>query len=144
MNTESRLAPNPKMTSRTPHRKVLLLDDDENFNDALTDYLSSHRYDVVKAYNGVEGVREVMDSDFDVIICDMMMPKLAGDMFYIAVQRIKPYLNRRFIFITGHPTNPEISDFLRKNEPILFEKPFKLDLLIEAIESFEDEPHGKN
>ena len=125
-------------------RKVLLLEDDEMFNEVLTEYLRSHSYEVVKARNGVEGVREIMASDFGVIICDIMMPNLPGDMFYLAVQRIKPYLNRRFIFITGHRANPKISAFLDTVESLMFEKPFQLDLLIEAIGSVESAPHGKN
>ena len=141
---EGKIVTNPEDFTKASPRKVLLLEDDQSFNDALTEHLRSHSYEVVRARNGVEGVREIMASDFGVIICDIMMPNLAGDMFYLAVQRIKPYLNQRFIFITGHRANPKISEFLEKIEAMLFEKPFQLDLLVEAIKSVVGETHGKN
>jgi DNA-binding response OmpR family regulator len=145
MNTEvsTRIKIAEDFTSQSP-RKVLLLEDDETFTSALTEFLNSHAYEVVKARNGVEGVREIMASDFGVIICDVMMPSLPGDMFYLAVKRIKPYLNARFIFITGHMANPKISGFLEATEALLFEKPFQLEQLMDAIRKVDGSLHGKN
>ena len=42
------------------------------------------------AERGVEGVHEVLASEFDAILCDMQMPTLPGDMFYRAVERMRP------------------------------------------------------
>ena len=83
--------------------------------------------------NGVEGVREIMAMDFDVIICDMMMPKLPGDMFYLAVERTKPELCDRFIFITGYADNPKVSQFLSKTKSQVLIKPVNIEDLIQAI-----------
>jgi DNA-binding response OmpR family regulator len=117
---------------RRPH-KVLLVEDDDQFEQMLKDFLESHSFDVVAVRNGAEGVREVMSSDFSVIVCDMMMPKLPGDMFYRAVQSAKPHLCDRFVFITGHRGDAKINEFLKKIDGTMLPKPFHVDDLIETI-----------
>lgn len=114
-------------------KSILLLDDDVDLADTLKALLESRNYIVTTVGNGVEGVKEIMAMDFDVIMCDMMMPKMAGDMFYTAVERTKPHLLRRFVFITANSDDPKVMEFLRSTEcPVLY-KPVMLDELIRAI-----------
>jgi DNA-binding response OmpR family regulator len=119
--------------SGTQTKRVLLLEDDEMFKGIIREFLESHFYEVVAVNNGVEGVRAVLQDEFDIIICDMMMPKLPGDMFYVAVERMRPHLCRRFIFITGHRGNPKINDFIKQVKGMMLAKPFHMDDLLEAI-----------
>jgi len=114
-------------------KRVLLLEDDEMFKNIIKDFLESNFYSVTAVTNGAEGVRAVIKDEFDIIICDMMMPKVPGDMFYIAVERMRPHLCRRFIFITGHRGNPKINDFIKQVRGTMLTKPFHMDDLIEAI-----------
>ncbi len=114
-------------------KRVLLLEDDEMLKEAIKEYLKSNFYEVVAVSNGAEGVRAVLKHDFDVIVCDMMMPKLPGDMFYTAVERMRPHLCRRFIFITGHQGNQKINEFIKQVRGTMLAKPFRMDDLIEAI-----------
>src|SRR5215210_4141579 len=83
-------------------RRILLLDDDVLLADTLQHSLEERNFIVTSVTNGVEGVREIVETDFDVIICDLLMPKMAGDIFFKAVEHTKPHLCSRFIFITGH------------------------------------------
>ena len=114
-------------------RRVLLLEDDEMFKNIIKEFLESNLYDVVAVANGAEGVRAVLKEGFDIVICDMMMPKLPGDMFYTAIERMRPELCRRFIFITGHRGNERINDFIKKVRGTMLNKPFHMDDLLEAI-----------
>lgn len=116
-----------------PTQRVLLLEDDEQFEQMLKDFLESHYYNVTAVKNGAEGVREVMSGDFTVIVCDMMMPTLPGDMFYRAVERAKPHLCQKFIFITGYKGDAKISEFIKKIDGTMLNKPFHVDDLIETI-----------
>lgn len=131
--------PNPLAQDSSPEvadleiKSVLLLDDDLELADTLKSLLEMHNYIVTTAKNGVEGLREVMALDFNVIMCDMMMPSMAGDMFYLAVERTKPQLCRRFIFLTGHGDNPKVSEFLRKTKAAVLHKPVTKDELIQTI-----------
>lgn len=114
-------------------RSVLLLDNDVDLADTLKQLLETRNYVVTTVSNGVEGLREVMELDFDIIICDLMMPQMPGDMFYLAVQRTKPHLCSRFIFITGHSGNPRVDRFLDKTEGYALMKPIMMDDLIKTI-----------
>jgi DNA-binding response OmpR family regulator len=114
-------------------KSILLLDDDVELADTLKALLESRNFVVTTATNGVEGLREVMDLDFDVIICDMVMPSLPGDMFYLAVQKTKPHLCNRFLFITGHSDNPRVDDFLKKTNGLVLIKPVLNEELVPMI-----------
>jgi len=114
-------------------KSILLLDDDEQLSEALKALLESHNFVVTVVHNGVEGVREVMSMDFDVVICDMMMPQMPGDMFYLAVQRTKPHLCSRFVFITGESGNPKVEEFIQRVNGLVLFKPVQIDELVRMI-----------
>lgn len=114
-------------------KSVLLLEDDKQFKGVIRDFLEENYYKVTAVENGADGVREIVKQDFDVIICDMMMPKLPGDMFYLAVERMRPHLCRRFVFVTGHRGNPKINDFIKSVNGTMLTKPFHVDDLLEII-----------
>jgi DNA-binding NtrC family response regulator len=114
-------------------RKILLLEDDVQFRDIMREFLGTHGFEVVAVQNGVEGVHEVLASDFEVILCDMMMPTLPGDMFYRAVERMRPHLCERFIFMTGHRGSPKVTEFVRAVNGTMLSKPFQVDDLLEMI-----------
>jgi CheY-like chemotaxis protein len=114
-------------------RKILLLEDDPEFRTIMREFLQSHGYQVVAVENGVEGVHEVLSNEFEVILCDMMMPTLPGDMFYRAVERTRPHLCDRFIFMTGHRGSPKVNEFIRSVNGTMLAKPFQVDDLLEMI-----------
>lgn len=114
-------------------KRVLLLEDDEQLKGALQAFLESHFYDVVAVSNGVEGVREIIAADFDIIVCDMAMPNLPGDMFYMAVERMKPELCSRFVFITALKGDPKINAFIKRINGTMLSKPFHVEDLLEVI-----------
>ena len=112
---------------------ILLLDDDVELADTLKLLLESRNFIVTTARNGVEGLREAMGMDFDVIICDMMMPTMPGDMFYLAVQKVKPHLCARFLFVTGNGDDPRTNDFLQRADGLVVFKPVPSDELLQMI-----------
>ncbi len=114
-------------------KSILLLDDDVELADTLKLLLESRNYVVTTAKNGVEGLREVMQMDFDVILCDLMMPTMPGDMFYLAVQKVKPHLCKRFLFVTGHSNDERVLDFLRNTDGLAIFKPVPTDELVQMI-----------
>ncbi len=114
-------------------KNILLVDDDEDLATTLKQLLESHNFIVTTATNGAEALREVMAFDFDVIICDMMMPKMPGDMFYLAVQKAKPELAKRFLFVTGHADNPKVDSFLKSIDALVIFKPVLTEELVRMI-----------
>lgn len=118
-------------------RKILIVEDEISMVDALRDYLQNVGYEVDSAYDGVEGIKKVMVHDYSVIICDMVMPNLAGDMFYKAVERIKPHLCKRFVFITGYKDDRKTDAFIRSIRGLVLWKPFQFPVLMETIQAVE-------
>ncbi|MEO7317494.1 MAG: response regulator, partial [Chthoniobacteraceae bacterium] len=127
------LAPQTAESSELDIKSILVLDDDIELADTLKALLESHNFVVTTVTNGVEGLREVMDLDFDVIICDLVMPSLPGDMFYLAVKKIKPHLCHRFLFITGHSDNPRVDAFLKQTNGLVLIKPVLTEELVPMI-----------
>ena len=126
--------PAPKPAAE-PKKKVLMLEDDDWLADVLKGYLETHDFEVVRVSNGVEGLKQVMTGDFDLILCDMLMPTLPGDMFYMAVERTKPKLCKRFVFMTGHKGNPKLDSFVRRIGGVMIFKPFEMHVLMETIQA---------
>ena len=87
-------------------QRVLLLEDRDDFREVLHDYLVSRSFQVTSVPSGVEGLREIIKDPFDLIVCDMMMPRVGGEMFYWAVTRIRPAAGQRFHFHYRSPSSP--------------------------------------
>lgn len=115
-----------------PKSRVLLLDDRADFRDALAEYLGTE-YAVTAVANGAEGLREIMQETFALIVCDMLMPQVGGEMFYWAVSRVRPAACLRFIFFTGHRNDPKIESFFDRINATVLIKPFPLGALSAAM-----------
>lgn len=117
--------------------KALILEDDLSFAGIVSQYFRSWGYTVDHVQDGVEGIKHVINGDYRVILCDMLMPNLAGDMFYKAVERVKPQLCKRFIFMTGASNDKKIIDFIREVRGVIIWKPFKMHILHEAVDAIQ-------
>ena len=113
--------------------RVLLVEDDPAFNEVTRDYLAECGYSVVAVQSEAEGIREVLADDFAMVLCDMEMPKMRGDMFYHAVERIRPRLCERFIFMTGHRGDARTHEFIKNVNGFVLRKPFQLKALEDSI-----------
>jgi CheY-like chemotaxis protein len=109
-----------------PVKKILLLEDRDDFQEVLCEHLASRSFQITSVPSGVEGLRAISKDAFDLIVCDMMMPQMGGEMFYWAVTRIRPAFAQRFIFFTGHQNNSAIEFFFKRVKATVLIKPFKL------------------
>lgn len=114
-------------------KHILIVDDDLDLLQTQKELLEAKDFIVSTATNGVEALKIVMHLDVDAILCDLMMPQMAGDMFFKAVERVKPHLCKRFIFITGYEKHPAYADFLSNLKPIVLFKPVTLGKLLGTI-----------
>lgn len=123
------------MTAKQPEmgqgsQRVLVVEDDSELAGLLDYYLRGHGYQVTCVSNGVDALRSVMETDYHAILCDMVMPRMPGDMLYMAVRRVRPQLCDRFIFLTAHQENPRVKEFLTQMSHLVLRKPFHLDDLM--------------
>jgi DNA-binding response OmpR family regulator len=122
--------------SSLPERKnILILEDDTGFAALLQEGLEHEGYVVTVVQNGAEGLKKIMSGDFHAIVCDMVMPNFPGDMFYLAVERARPHLCKRFIFISGHQGDRNIDQFIRSIRGMMLWKPFEIHVLFDAIKA---------
>ena len=73
--------------------KLLLVDDDKDIIDALKPRLQREGYDVFTAFDGEEGLRMVKDCNPDIILLDLLMPKLNG---FDVLKEIRTNMNDRW------------------------------------------------
>ena len=72
------------------------------------------------------------DQEYDVILCDLMMPEFDGPMFYAALQAW-PTLQRRVVFCSGGAFTPRVQDFVRRLDNRLVEKPVSGEVLTRVL-----------
>ena len=130
---EIKVPPAPPDAVAEPAKRVLLLEDRDDFREVLRDHLASRCFQVTSVPSGIEGLREIRKDPFDLIVCDMMMPQMGGEMFYWAVTRVRPATAQRFIFFTGHRNNPALEFFFKRVNATVLVKPFKLSELDATI-----------
>src|ERR1019366_2917626 len=120
-------------SSPVNHKHILVVDDDIELALTWQALLQVHDYRASTAANGVQALKLVMNTDVDAILCDLSMPELAGDLFYIEVSRARPQLLRRFIFVTANADNPLYQIFLRSVKAPVVSKPVSFDRLLETL-----------
>src|SRR5437870_13358165 len=124
----------PDDLGRSEAHTVLLLEDDPVSANLLKSFLEERNFRVTHVTGGAEGVQKVMALDFDVILCDMVMPAFPGDMFYRAVERVKRELCKRFIFMSGHRADPKWDGFVRQIGGLILWKPFQMHELVSSLQ----------
>ena len=78
--------------------KILVVDDEEKIREVIKEYASFDGYDVVEAVDGMDAISKCKKEDFDVIIMDVMMPKLDG---FSSVKEIRKTKNIPVIMISA-------------------------------------------
>src|SRR5450432_607242 len=79
--------PDTETDEITKKKNILILEDEAAFAALIKETLESEGYNVATVSNGAEGLKKILTDDFEVILCDMVMPNFPGDMFYLAVER---------------------------------------------------------
>ena len=59
-------------------KKILVVDDDNNLNSVLVEKLTFSGFDAVGAHDGEEGLKKALEIHPDIILLDIMMPKMGG------------------------------------------------------------------
>ncbi len=79
-------------------RKILIVDDEKNIVDIIAFNLKKEGYQIIKASDGEEGVKKAMEENPDLILLDIMMPKMDG---YEACKKIREKKNTPIIMLTA-------------------------------------------
>ncbi|WP_163779926.1 hybrid sensor histidine kinase/response regulator [Myxococcus vastator] len=121
--------PEPKVASREAApthraRRILVVDDEPRVVDLLRRLMRGQ--ELVSAANGREALERLRATpDFDVILCDLMMPELTGMDVYETVRATWPGLHERIVFMSGGVFSVEMQRFLKQVKNPLLTKPFE-------------------
>ena len=112
-------------------KKILIVDDDLTLTRLLSGYLGEQGFDVVVAQDGDDALRKVEFERPDLIVLDVVMPKLNGYSFLFAMRKIEGVLQTPIIVLTSKPELAEI--FLAEGVQEYIVKPFSQQELLLKI-----------
>ncbi|MBU5669096.1 response regulator transcription factor [Peptoniphilus sp. MSJ-1] len=69
--------------------KILVVDDEKSIREVIRTYAEFEGHEVVEAKDGLDAIEKIKEEDFDVIVMDIMMPKLDGFSSYKEIKKIK-------------------------------------------------------
>ena len=113
--------------------RVLVVEDEPALAVAVSEALADAGFTVDRAADGEEGLTRLTEARYDLIVCDLKMPRIDGMQFYRAMAAATPALARRVIFVTGDVAGTDAERFLEETGCRWLSKPFRLgDLLRSA------------
>lgn len=111
--------------------KVLLVDDEKEFIDALAQRLELRGYDVQIAYSGIEAIGIITEKDVDVIVLDIKMPGMEGIEALGKIKALKPGIE--VVMLTAHGSLSEAMTAMKKDAHDFIMKPAPIDVIIDKI-----------
>jgi len=122
-------APSPPIESRP--LRVLLVDDEPLVRRQTRRTLVRHGHLVTEATDGAHAIDLVECQSFDVVILDMVMPKLGGDMAFERIRILAP--GARVIIASGFSPEGRVEALLQKGAAAFLQKPYREWELVAAL-----------
>lgn len=110
--------------------RVLVIEDEAALGDAVAAALADEGFKPDRAENGEEALARIRERHYDVIVCDLKMPKVDGMAFFRDVSARMPHIARRLIFVTGDVAGTDAERFLEESGCRWVPKPFRLRDLV--------------
>src|SRR6185295_1890203 len=111
--------------------RILIIDDEKAIRNTLRDILAYEKFDVDEAADGAEGLKKVEAGDYDVVLCDIKMPKMDGIEVLAKILIAKPDVP--VVMISGHGTIETAVDALKKGAYDYISKPPDLNRLLVTV-----------
>jgi two-component system, NtrC family, nitrogen regulation response regulator NtrX len=115
---------------------VLIIDDERAIRKTLSEILSYEGYKIDEAGDGEEGLKKFREKTFDVVLCDIKMPKLDGIEFLEKAREANPDIP--VIMISGHGTIETAVEAVKKGAYDYISKPPDLNRLLITIRNATD------
>ncbi len=112
-------------------RKILVVDDDDALRKNLAEVLTGAGYETSQAASGREAVDLAADADFDVVLLDLIMPKMSGSDVLVELKRVSP--RSKVIMITAFASIENAVDAMKRGAADYLSKPFKIDDLLMRV-----------
>jgi len=117
----------------TENKKILLVEDDQNFGAILKDYLVLNDFDVTLAKNGMEGFEKFKKDTYDLCILDVMMPYKDG--YTLAKEIREKNKEVPIIFLTAKSMKEDVLKGYKVGADDYLNKPFDSEVLLMKIKA---------
>ena len=114
-------------TAETRRALILVVDDEPLVAGLMADVLVTEGHEVDMAKNGREALEKIAARSYDLIVSDLRMPELDGVGLYRELERRRPTLLGRLLFVSGTTEPPEYASFLEATHAPVLSKPFRLE-----------------
>jgi len=116
--------------------KILIVDDESAIRSTLAEILMYEDYETDQAKNGKEALKKIQANHYDVVLCDVKMPRMDGIEVLAKAMQIKPDLP--FIMISGHATIDTAVEAAKKGAFDFIQKPPDLNRLLISLRNAMD------
>ena len=124
------------MTTKTPEKRLLIIDDEENMRHMLSKVLSKAGYTIETASNGHEGLKMTAGNAYDFILCDIKMPNMSG-MDFLKAARDKIRFTT-VIMMSAYGTIDTAIAAMKLGAYDYISKPFKTDEVYLTLKKAEE------
>ena len=114
---------------------ILIVDDDNSSIAALTNLLE-YEHNLKIASNGYDGFEQYKASHYDVVITDVMMPKMNGIELLKSIRNLDRDIS--VIVLTGYPTDKNIHAIKKYEATFFFAKPLDVENFMETLSNIEN------
>jgi DNA-binding NtrC family response regulator len=111
--------------------KILIVDDDKEIRANLSEIMIGAGYEVASAASGRDAVDLATAEDYDVVLLDLIMPKMSGADVLGELRRVSP--RSRVIMISAFATIENAVDAIKRGASDYVSKPFKIDELLMRV-----------
>jgi len=111
--------------------KVLLVDDEKEFVEALGERMKNRGMNVTTTTSAKDAINKVKAESYDAIVLDLQMPEMDGMEALKVMREIKPEM--QIILLTGHATVEKGIEAIKMGAMDLIEKPADLEMITEKI-----------
>jgi DNA-binding response OmpR family regulator len=122
--------------------KILFVEDDERIALLVRDGLTENGYAVTLAYDGEYGKKLVLQNDYDLIICDIILPKINGVDLCKQIRTINPAVP--IILLTALNTTDDIVEGFDAGADDYLTKPFDFRVLLARVRALLNRKERKN
>ncbi|HEV2617967.1 MAG TPA: ATP-binding protein [Candidatus Acidoferrales bacterium] len=109
--------------------RILVVEDEPTVAQLISDVLGDEGHKVEAVLDSQDGLTRVARTRYDLIICDLRMPRLDGPAFYDSLVRTQSPARDRILFITGDTLGPHTVEFLKSRHLPFLAKPFLVEEL---------------
>lgn len=114
-------------------KSILLVDDEEDILDIMESILEPLQLNVAKASDGLTAFKEASETEFDLIVSDLNMPKLDGLAFLEKLRTAN--IKTPIIFVTGYGDRQKVYKAWKLGASDFLDKPFKEDVFLQAVKA---------